>query len=67
MEELNELFLQRALYKEFDARSSAVIKVDAHYETVLSDTAFYPEGGGQPADTGIDGIAVYDVRRKGMR
>jgi alanyl-tRNA synthetase len=33
---------------------------------VLDRTAFYPEGGGQPADQGrIDGLPVRDVQRKG--
>jgi Ser-tRNA(Ala) deacylase AlaX len=37
-----------------------------HPWVVLTDTLFYPEGGGQPADRGTVGrVAVVDVRRTG--
>jgi len=65
MEEMNELFYREPYTKEFDAMVVSCIKVEDHYETLLADTAFYPEGGGQPADMGtLDNIPVYDVRRK---
>ena len=61
-----ELFLGDAYLKEFEAR---VLRL-AGREVVLDRTAFYPGGGGQPADKGILGIGpisanVVDVRREG--
>jgi len=61
-----ELFLDDAYLREFDAR---VVRL-AGREVVLDRTAFYPGGGGQPADRGSLGIGpvranVVNVRREG--
>ncbi len=61
-----ELFLTDAYLGEFRA---PVKKIDGR-EVVLGETAFYPGGGGQPADKGSIGIgpvnaAVVDARREG--
>ena len=61
-----ELFLKDAYLTEFE---SLVVKLSGR-EVVLDQTAFYPGGGGQPADKGALGVgpvkaAVVDVRREG--
>jgi misacylated tRNA(Ala) deacylase len=61
-----ELFLEDSYRREFRA---GVKKIDGR-EVVLEGTAFFPGGGGQPADKGTLGIgpvnaAVVDVRREG--
>lgn len=65
MEEMNELFYRDVYARTFRAEVISCMEGKKGYEVVLSDTAFYPEGGGQDADTGyIDDIRVEDVRRK---
>ena len=61
-----ELFLEDAYLKEFE---SPVIRFSGR-EVILARTAFYPGGGGQPADKGTLGVgpvsaAVVDARREG--
>ena len=61
-----ELFLEDAYLKEFE---SPVVGLSGR-EVVLARTAFYPGGGGQPADKGALGVGpvnavVVDVRREG--
>ena len=61
-----ELFLEDAYLKEFE---SPVVELSGR-EVVLARTAFYPGGGGQPADKGALGVGpvnavVVDVRREG--
>ena len=61
-----ELFLKDAYLERFKAQ---VVGLDGR-EVVLDKTAFYPGGGGQPADKGMLGIGpvragVVDARREG--
>ena len=60
-----KLFYEDSHMITFSAVVTACEKVGDYYEAVLSRTAFFPEGGGQYADTGyIDGIKVLDVHER---
>lgn len=51
--------------KEFDARVLTCAQGKKDWELELDRTAFFPEGGGQQADTGtLGGVQVLDVREK---
>lgn len=61
-----KLFYEDSFLKEFDAVVLRCCPMGEKYEVVLNRTAFFPEGGGQYADTGWLGEAeVLDVQEKG--
>ena len=54
---MEPLYYQTPYVKEFDAIVTACRPAKHGFEVELSQTGFYPEGGGQPYDTGILGGA----------
>jgi len=59
------LYEANAYLREFDARILSCEPADGRYAVILDQTAFYPKGGGQPADQGmLGGQPVLDVRER---
>jgi alanyl-tRNA synthetase len=60
-----KLYDQDSHLREFSARVISCVKAGDHWTVTLDRTAFFPEGGGQAADTGtLGGAKVLDVREK---
>lgn len=57
------LYFANAYLAQFTARVVERRTVEGRHQVVLDQSAFYPEGGGQPADHGtLNGVAVLDVQ-----
>ncbi|MBD5150019.1 MAG: alanyl-tRNA editing protein [Oscillibacter sp.] len=60
-----KLFYEDAFLREFTGTVLDCREEKGQWVVVLDRTAFYPEGGGQPADHGtLGGVNVVDVREK---
>lgn len=62
---MKKLYYDSPYIREFEAVVLSCEKGKKGYEVILDQTAFYPEGGGQPTDTGVlGGVRVKEVHEK---
>ncbi len=59
-----KLYYNDSYIKHFNAEIIDIIRIDASVSAIILDkTAFFPEGGGQPGDSGsIDNLSIYDTQ-----
>ena len=63
---MEKLYEQDAYLQAFDAQVLSCVQGKGGWDVILDRTAFYPEGGGQPYDTGtLGGVKVLQVHTRG--
>lgn len=63
---MKKIYYDSPYIKEFESTVLSCTEGKKGWEIILDQTAFYPEGGGQPADTGLlGGVKVVDVHERG--
>ena len=50
---MEKLFEEDPYLTQFSARVESCVQSKKGFDVTLDQTAFYPEGGGQPYDTGV--------------
>ncbi len=62
---MEKLYEEQSYLKEFTAAVLSCVQGKRGFEILLDQTAFYPEGGGQPWDTGVlGGVRVLEVHER---